>query len=461
MSVQAFRGYWWLPASPEAAAPGQLVVEEDGRCRLELVGSLQVPRSPGSSWSMTDEFPVVLGSARGLEITLIDCFTLSTDRMGHVDASYQDLHVGQALVGAHVDGDERAFEAAIVRIENLSRWLDLEQHLRREGDHEFESVVAERPVERSCTTDDGWTIVARGLPQPFRVNASHSRIEVAGEISGYLVLRPPAPVGAGDFDQIVLELMDLVSLASGEPSGRLSLTLIHRDPSKHRDRDGTLFDVERQVKSYGARTHTATPDTEGPQRWQFLFTCADRPFEKIVPQWLRVRRASSKACSVYFGLRYARPTYTEVRLLLLAITAEVMHQDLFPNETELPLDVFRERRARLLAAADGDEERDWALRKLRNDPTLRERLVSLAGKPDAAARELVVPDVEVWSRRLKDARNSLAHTGHGDSRDIFVLERMTNSLIALVFMEQLGLSPETQQRAAGEILKARDLGVEA
>ncbi|MBW1640048.1 hypothetical protein G3H63_13345 [Microbacterium resistens] len=92
--------------------------------------------------------------------------------------------------------------------------------------------------------------------------------------------------------------------------------------------------------------------------------------------------------------------------------------------------------------------------KLRATPTFRERAIDLASRPDAEAVAEIIPSVESWARRLRDARNNLAHTGNenGDE-DIFRLEWVTSSLIALVLMAELGLSPDTQRRAAKDLLK--------
>lgn len=450
MGEKSWRGYWWLPSFPEDRAPGRLVVAEDGSCELQLIGGLDMGET--TPFQVSDRVPVILGEAEGKVITLLDCFTLRRNGFGRRDSHYQDIHVQEALIGAHVEDGEEAFQSAIVTLEHLASWLTLQQSTTRDGDQEIESASNHRPPDVTCSVD-GWTFTAKALLQPFQVSAERSRLAVEGEISGYLVICPPAPVAADAFHGPVLELMDLLTLASGEPSGRIDLTLIHRDPILHPNGDGTVFELERRVDSLGARTHTARPHEPAVRDWNFLFTCADIPFEEVVPAWLSIRRRAAEACNVFFGMRYARPTFTEVRLLMTAIAAETLHQSIRGDETELPAAAFQVLRKRVLAALPDAEERAWAKRQLRNAPSFRERLVALAAAPTPEAVAAVVPDVQEWARSLRDARNNLAHTGNEKTdEDIFYLESVTTSLLSLVYMSELRISADTQKRATQRLL---------
>ncbi|WP_157550109.1 HEPN domain-containing protein [Microbacterium sp. Leaf161] len=450
MVSKSWRGYWWLPSSPDARVPGRLVVEEDGRCELQIIGGLDMGKA--TSRQLSERVPAIFGDAEGQRITVTDCFVVRQDGFGGPASQFQDIHVHEALVGVHVAPEEAVFESAIVTIEHLSSWLAIQEHVSRDGTDGVESAATRRPSERSCEVD-GWTFTARPLVQPFHVVAQRARLTVNGEISNYLVIRAPRPVAAGGFDKPVLELMDLLTLASGEPSGQIALTLIHKDPNEQLDRDGSSLSLERRVECFGARTHTAMPTESAVPDWRFLFTCADKSFEELVPAWLALRRRAPEACNVYFGMKYARPNFTEVRLLMIAITAETLHQSIREDETELPPEMFTDLRARVLASLEDADERRWVKARLRNAPSFLERLSSLVSIPSEAAVTAVIPDIEVWSRALRDARNNLAHTGNNKSdEDIFVLENITASLLTLVLMSELGLTEETQDRAALQVL---------
>mgnify|MGYP003583052675 FL=1 len=454
MTEKSWRGYWWLPSAPNDGVPGQLIVAEDGKCELRLIGGLDLGNP--STNRLSDRVPVLWGEAGGKPITLTDCFTLRRDGFSRRDSTYQDVHVHEALIGAHVSDRQEVFKYAIVTLEHLASWLALHSSMERGTSEEGESALNRQSPDVSCSLD-GWTFTARTQVQPFQVSAERSRLAVEGEVSGYIVIRPPAPVAADAFHGPVLELMDLLTLASGEPSGRIELTLIHVEPTMHPDRDGTVLELERRVDSYGARIHTARPKDQAVDDWNFLFTCADRPFEQVVPDWLALRRRAAAACNVFFGMRYARPTFTEVRLLMMAIAAEALHQSIREDETELPAAAFAELRELILNAIPRASEREWVKARLRNGPSFRERMLSLASIPAPDAVAQVIPNVQRWARTLRSARDNLAHTGNEQTEEnIFHLERATSSLLSLVLMSELGLPAEAQERAVKRALRPFD-----
>ncbi|MFJ4174690.1 HEPN domain-containing protein [Microbacterium sp. NPDC089696] len=430
MSATTHRGHWWLPGLPDDVTTGHLVVDDSGRCTLELIGSLDLRAAAllehagdaAAKAVQQERVRVVHGLVRGQPVTLLNCFAGHTDGFSHRDRSRVDLHVQDALIGAHVEPDEPAFRSALVEIENLTGWIGVEEQVHRTSDKEEGATLSR--LEDLVAEVDGWTITARRTPQPFQVDASHGRTEVRSHVAAYLVVRAPEPRPAHDYHSVVLELMDLLTLASGRASGQISLTLIHRDDQVTPDRDGSALKYETRVETFGGRIHTAAPDKTGPLDWEFRFRGRDHSFEDVIPAWIRLRRQVADACNVFFGPQYARPTFTEARLLLVAIVAEA-----------------------LSAGLDG-------INPVTDRTTYRARLRALASKPDADAVATIIPDVEAWALDLHHARNTLAHTGNDDAgRDIFELEWRTSSLLALVFMTEIGMSAEVQRRAASSVLK--------
>ncbi|HWU33112.1 MAG TPA: HEPN domain-containing protein [Marmoricola sp.] len=428
MVATNYRGHWWLPGLSSDVAPGQLVVDESGRCTLELVGSLDLrsaaalehPDEPDAEAIRQECVRTIHGLVRGRPVTLVNCFATNMDGFAHRDRSRLDISVQDALIGAHVEHDEPAFRSALVEIENLTAWLGFDDQVRRDGGAEAETAELLR-LDDLTAEIDGWKITVRRTPQPFQSKALHGRATISSFIAAYLVVHAPDPRSARDYHSVVMELMDLLTLASGRPCGQISLTLIHKDDQVTADRDRSSLTLETRVQSLGGRIHTAEPDKAAPHDWEFRFRHPDLPFAHIVPAWLRLRRRAADACNVFFGLQYARPTYTEARLLLVAIVAEALGAGLGTTGRKV---------------------------------TYRARIRALASMPDSEAVALIMPDIDKWAFELTRARNNLAHTGNDDSeRDIFELEWLTSSLLTLVLMGQVGMAPEVQRRAASTVLK--------
>ncbi|MFE5670484.1 HEPN domain-containing protein [Agromyces sp. NPDC056523] len=454
MSAMEWHGHWWLPEAPEDKVPGRLVVEPDGESRLELIGGfdLVIRESPGAG--MFRRVPVILGHALGKPATLLDCFTLTT-RGGFFSRPqfFHRLHVHRVLIGAHVGQTEPAFRSARVQIENLTNWLAFPAANRTSDLRETTYVASVRAIEPLSVAVDGWTIQARSHAQPFQLTQTREQDVVSSEITAYLFLIPDSPTSANGFDELILQIMDLVTLASGEPSGLISATLFHTDRREHPNADGSTSELPIEVESYGRRIHTAEPEAAAVPFHQFRFTCDDLPFDQLIADWMRIRSKASTACNVYFGLQYSRPGFTETRLLMNAIASEALHSSLYGDATSMSKEHFASLRSKVLAALDDEDDRRWVKANLRNGPSLRERLRALASVPDGSAVKALIDDIEVWARRLVLARNGLAHTGSEDGDgDIFRLEWVTSGLLALVLMAELDLPGEIQKRAAINLL---------
>lgn len=182
MTSRPRRGYWWLPSSPEDRVPGELVIADDGKCELKLIGGLDLGDPTGVR--LGDRVPVIWGEAGGKPISLTNCFTVRRDGFARRDSTYHDIHVHEALVGAHVDNGEEAFQCAIVTIENLASWLTLHTSLKINADDEGQSAINREAPDATCSVD-GWTFTARALVQPFQVTAERFDWSSRG--------RPPHP----------------------------------------------------------------------------------------------------------------------------------------------------------------------------------------------------------------------------------------------------------------------------
>ncbi|SEB52819.1 hypothetical protein SAMN04489806_0987 [Paramicrobacterium humi] len=456
--LNEWHGYWWLPDAPDDRVPGRLSVEANGSTHLELIGGFDLTNraarpGPVVASERHRDVPVLLGEAEGTPITLLECFELASRGGFFSRPTFQRMHVHQALVGAHITDDEPVFRSARIQIENLATWLALPTSMRSSdlGNGSHEASV--RPAEPRTVTVDGWRIEARAHAQHFQMTRTRERETVASDITAYLFLTPDSSTTATGFDEMILRIMDLVTLASGKPSGLIGATLSHVREREHRMADGSTRSYPIEVESYGRRVHTAEPAAPGVSEHDFRFTCDDLAFDRLLTEWMRIRDAAPAACNVYFGMSYSNPGFTETRLLMSVIAAEALHGSLRGNITDMTKEHFAKLRDDVLAAIPDEDDKAWVKRALRNAPSLRERLRALASIPDQKAREALVPDVEEWAGRLVRARNGLAHSGdeNGDP-NIFELAWATSGLIALILMSELGLPATVQQRAATSVL---------
>lgn len=458
MNASTFHGHWWLPdIEPLTSQPGVLSITENGEVTLELIGGFDLSfrtRTAGGAAIGISEKPmaVIHGESEGKRITLLDCFSLLTRGAWFAGTpNFHRIRAQRALVGAHISAeDSPVVKAAYLRFENLTAWAGLPV-VGRAGDWQNGEMSATlKQVESVDTLVDGWTYSLRSSTTGFRSTQTRESHELAGDTTTVLKITPPNAATLEAFDSPILEVMDLLTLASNEACGLISAWFELVTVDVIPERDGRP-PIERpiMVESLGRRVHTANPTAPATKIQEFTFTCRDLAFPDVLARWIPLRRRASEAANVYFGLKYSNPGFTETRLLLDAVAAEALHESLCGDAPELDAKVFADRRTRLLAAMQTEDERKWVKQKLRNDPSFRVRMTALAGIPEAEAVERIIPDVPRWADELVKARNGLAHTA---GRDVGVglleLEDCTSALLTLVLLAEIGLSPEVQQRAA-------------
>jgi len=244
-------------------------------------------------------------------------------------------------------------------------------------------------------------------------------------------------------------MMDLLTLASGEASGVISRTLILKSPRLVRrgPDDPEPLHVDVEVELVGRHVYTARPDKPAQEAHRFLFTCATKPFDELVSTWLPLWRRTRAVYSLLFGLKYARPTFAETRVLIAAVAGEALHRSLYDSPA-MPKEDFKDLLKALLDVVD-DEKKTWVRSRFRNELSYKERLLDLASRPAQDAVDFIVPDRDRWAKNLRDIRDGLAHTAGHDSAGLhkYDLAEVTTYLLYLILMDELGLPAEIQLTA--------------
>jgi hypothetical protein len=460
--MERTQGHWWEPGSDESH-PGVLTLNDDGGATLELIGGIDLRIiqhiAPGlsSDSGATRDTPILHGRVGAKEITLVNCIATRTTGMG--SPSSQVFVADQVLIGALVESrDEPVVRRAFVRIENLTAWgvLDGLSWTPSRSD-EDEHTAHLRRVPDQIVNVGGWTYALSVNRAGFNYATTRETATITGDMTARIIVTPPGPVSLNDLNATVQEMTDFLTLASGQAAGLISMTIEHavdrewRDPRK---KEGPTQKISRSIKATGRRIYTASPTESAMRVWDFRFTAQDLPFAEVWPKWMELRRLCSSASNVYFGDYYAPPTYTELRLFSVAVTAEALHAKLFGEEgASFDDDAARIARDLIKEGLEG-EVREMTLSRIQPGATFRERLEFLAAVPDPDAVRLVIPDVAVWARRLKEARNGVAH-GAIDrvTPEAYRLYTQTRDLVALVFLHELGFSPEVQKRAASDTMQ--------
>jgi hypothetical protein len=457
MDDRVWHGQWWIPGDEANAQPGTLVLSPDGTNHLDLIGGFDTSlRTPveGGGWTVSPAdkaVAVLFGSDGSDEVTLVDCFATYTEGAFSGTPSFQTIQAARILVGAHIaDPSGAHFREGYVRLENLLGWSTLSGMTYSIGFDSTTSARIEPPAPLTAKIE-GWDVELSVRQRQFHYERIRNAVSVIGRTDGVLRLSAESAVSYSSFDELTKAFMDLLTLASNEPCGVIAMELVLAEQERRRTGPGDdeFQMMDRSVEVYGRRVHVAHPDFPPQENHRFLFTCATLPFEELVPNWYALWSKARPACDVLFGLHYARPGFTENRLLLTAVAAEALHRDLYGDVTDLTPEAFADLRGRLLGGLSDEAEKQWVKAALRNSPSYRARLHALAGVPDPAAVRAFLPDVEQWASDLVQARNGLAHNSgrNQGAVDLFDLTETSIFLLYLVMMSEIGISAEAQQAA--------------
>lgn len=446
-------GNWWLPGDDEHTVPGILRYVPTSGLRLDLVGGFDTEsrKSIGhNAWTIgvgRTHWDMFHGVAENQLFTLRDCHmaTAKTYNLLSLPSS-MTVRPTVALIGIH-QSEEDVFGAVAVAIENPASWVGGSK-MRQTIDFKKGSRLFAAPRESdTCDLDDMTVSVHRSTSTPT-LRRSRRDDTVAIHEAATVSVEFESPRSLDDVLDIVSSARDMVSLAWFAPSAPIWVRL---DAVVD---DATLAYPTRtnstSVELYYRAPVEAQPDEDRPKD-RPLFFLEDVAFDEFIRRWFRSEWLPVPR-RMLLGALYEPRGYLEPQVITVVSAAESLHRRL-SDLTAMPAAEFQEVRAALLEAVP-KSRKDW-LRNLltRNEPSLPQRLVDLVGRLDERVINQVVPDPRAWARRAANARNALAHDGSTEDQtpeQLYQLTLVSRTVVALVVLNELGLSPDAQLKLLNE-----------
>jgi hypothetical protein len=462
--VGEWAGLWWLPDAPGDQIPGVLRYEPDNGLTLSLIGAFEdrimSEVAPGVTalHEGSRTWDVIHGVAEQREITLLGCVPNGGNRVLGARVKSPDTQtVGgtTALIGAHVSsGDEAAFSAAEVSVEDFGLWAAssvFEGFLSApDGKPDGSGSISVKPVEaQTALVDETEFRLVHRHTLPFFDQRRGGTVGRMRDMA-FMRIAPACPASLNWALSSASLVQDLIALAMHRAAGViwLRLQLAKPDSGAHDDHPGMrrFADVLYSPSALGRH------DAKAVDQHRVFFTCASLPFEAAIPRWYEAHGRLDAATNMILGLRYAPARYIENNLLTAVGAAEVLHRGLGIDEKPFPADAFKAMREAMLKQVP-EKHRDRFKGAIRNDPTLQDRLLALAARPDKDVMTMLMPDLDRWARRTTRARNDLAHEGRtpGHSFDeLIAIVEVTTAVVILNVLQELGLPAERQREIMRE-----------
>lgn len=452
-------GMWWLLDDVDNQIPGILRYDGNGGLLLSLIGAFEdrITSNPAPGVTIYHEgvrtWDVIHGVAEHREVTLLDCARTVVKRTYGARVKSPDTQTVRAtiaIIGVHINGKEdSAFVRASVSVEDLGHWAAssaLEGSLRISDDNGDETgTISTTSIETQTVTVDGTEYeLVRAFTRPFFDYRKGGTVGRMRDIAFIRVCRAEAFTLSDALEAASL-MQDLIALATHRAAGLIWLQLEVAGPEQALP-NGKILPRRRADVLYSPIA-IGKHDAKAVASENLFFTCETLPFEEVVSRWCEVHSRLKAAMNMILGLGYAPARFVENNLLTAVGAAEVLHRSLDIDEKPFREETFTAMRDAMLKQVP-KEHRSRIKAAIRNDPTLRDRLHSLAGRPDSEAIAQLVPDIDYWAKRTTQARNHLAHTGTStDSIDLLnAIVKTTTAVVLLNVLHELGLSAEQQRK---------------
>ena len=124
-----YKGFFWLPETPDVEIPGALRYTPDDGVRLELQGVLHAPADDSFHPPSFKDAPLILGvTTQGKEVSLLDCIQVKGNigtgwkYWGTPETAYR---VTRAFLDVHFPSIKAVeFEGIMVNYTYLDEWID-------------------------------------------------------------------------------------------------------------------------------------------------------------------------------------------------------------------------------------------------------------------------------------------------------------------------------------------------
>lgn len=468
-------GLWWLPDDPENQLPGVMRYDGEGNPSLSLIGAFEdrITSNPEPGVMVVHEgartWEVIYGMAGQREVTLLGCIPIRSKRAVLAQGKSPDTQTVTAtiaIIGAHVSGEEgSAFAAAEVSVEDLTYWAAssvFETTVGTSGDKiDGSGTISVKPVEPQAVTVDGteYRLVHTHTLPYFNWRKGETVGRMRETVSVRVCRAEPFALRAAL--EAANLIQDLIALATHRAAGVIWLQLEVAGTESVR-RNGQRVPRRKADVLYSPLA-LGKHDAKAVDPHRVFFTCDEIPFEEIVPRWCEAHGRLQAAINMILGLRYAPDRFIENSLLMAVGAAEVLHRGLRIDEKPFPEVDFAAMRDAVLRQVP-EEHRSRFKGMIRNDPTLRDRLRSLAARPDPEAIAQLVPNVDQWAKRTTQARNYLAHEGRTPKHSIdelVAIVETTRAVVIVNVLHELGLPAERQRQIVQENSQLRAVSREA
>lgn len=365
-------GRWWLPETPERTLTGTLVLDWDGRPRLEMIGLLDGSNSPeimGSLLGMPHVHPTIFGlTTENRAVTIRDARRHVREmHLSDPDSAYVELIGSDVLLGQHSLSRDDGYDRLTLRLTRLLDWIE-PPRLATRREHDGRRFVK---VEQGWSPWPAQELQLRDGMMRFRVTASESgdgvRERSLHQDASVSVLSGRPLTAVGWYERWVKPMRDLIAFSTAQPC---DIEYVGLHPTGTDDDEVEWLWKRTGPGSQGDRTLL-------PNEMLLSLLDAGDLAADVIERWMILAREDQDALNSFLGPRYTKGMYEENRILNMVQALEALHRRergvrrILPTDEQVRVD-------RVLASCP-ETDRKWLAAQLdfATNIRLRDRLKAL------------------------------------------------------------------------------------
>jgi hypothetical protein len=387
-------GYWWLPEHADHKVPGRLIWDEvGGGGSLELLGELRpvelkdnvradgtVQRYRERRSKLDQQYPVIHGQTRDEGYTLLNSWSINGLGLRGLEEAPERVSINGVLVGAwYSDTKDIEADRATFDLRHLTAWvgqsgIDVASPLfDGDADGAF-MVITANHLPPLVTAHGEITVKLRHYLNPDNDGSAANTTTEAWK----LVLETASLSTLEILTDVAIDIRALVTVAAGKASAIERAVIQHPTIATNHAHLGR--DLRDDITYYSRWAHRPA-DSPPMRQGDFLFDLAAFGGIATISSWLSAAQIYSTELRRVMATRYTDDMYLEDRIM----------------NTSAALESF-----------------DCVRRNNVNDKGVHfvDRIVECVTLAGPQMRELLVEDAGTWAKRVKAARNHLAHHGN-------------------------------------------------
>ncbi|ESX66075.1 hypothetical protein X759_28265 [Mesorhizobium sp. LSHC420B00] len=441
-------GFWWLAGKEADPIAGTLTFSPTDGATLSLLGFVRDSASPFRSFvDNDDERATIYGTTKkGKPVTLLR--PINKSRQINMPGIPNETWTSSlCVVGIHLEDDDKdqVFSRSYLRFESIEQWLQSKPFTTTvDQDSRVLTVSGNPSREEHFASHQDFELTSVGSLFSSNEPATHFTIDVFSQ----LALIPQAPQSLNWHMSRAMRIQGLASLCMGHYLPLHSLEL--RGPV---DDLGNGFKKPRDVHVYAQLTHPEAghrpahepPLISGPE------LIAINP--GAVQLWFDQYELFDPAIALFFTISSQRQMFTNVRLLLAIQALEVFHRRTSDSSLMPESDFAKFAKALTDAippsANTAMKERLKASYQFVNEPSLGQRLRSIAGDLASALGTPPPAFHKGYLRKLVDTRNYYTHFSATlkdkalDGAGMHWASRRVVLLLTFLFLQRLGIAAKS------------------